>query len=136
MVYRTAGLIDSILQNIDKKMPDAGNLALKGIEEYAIECSIIKVYSSEILNYVVDEGVQVFGGYGFTEEYPVARPYRDSRINRIFEGTNEINRLLIPSMLIRRAMKGELPLMAASQKLMDELVSFSSSGPVSKWSPL
>ena len=124
MVYRTAGLIDSILQNIDKKMPDANVLALKGIEEYAVECSIIKVYASEILNYVVDEGVQVFGGYGFTEEYPVARPYRDSRINRIFEGTNEINRLLIPSMLIRRAMKGELPLMAASQKLMDELVSF------------
>lgn len=128
MVYRTAGLIDSILQNVDKKMPDANVLALKGIEEYAVECSIIKVYASEILNYVVDEGVQVFGGYGFTEEYPVARPYRDSRINRIFEGTNEINRLLIPSMLIRRAMKGELPLMAATQKLMDELISFSSSG--------
>ncbi|HUI28757.1 MAG TPA: acyl-CoA dehydrogenase family protein [Candidatus Acidoferrales bacterium] len=125
MVYRTAGLIDSILQHIDKKMPDANTLALKGIEEYAVECSIIKVYASEILNYVADEGVQIFGGYGFTEEYPVARPYRDSRINRIFEGTNEINRLLIPSMLIRRAMKGELPLMAASQKLTDELISFS-----------
>jgi alkylation response protein AidB-like acyl-CoA dehydrogenase len=125
MVYRTAGLIDSILQNIDKKMPDANLLSLKGIEEYAVECSIIKVYASEILNYVVDEGVQIFGGYGFTEEYPVARPYRDSRINRIFEGTNEINRLLIPSMLIRRAMKGELPLMSESQKLMDEVISFS-----------
>lgn len=124
MVYRTAGLIDSILQNIDKKSPDASVLTLKGIEEYAVECSIIKVYASEILDYVVDEGVQIFGGYGFTEEYPVARPYRDSRINRIFEGTNEINRLLIPSMLIRRAMKGELPLMAAAQKLMDELISF------------
>ncbi len=125
MVYRTAGLIDSILGNLDKGAPDAGMMALKGIEEYAVECSIIKVYASEILNYVADEGVQIFGGYGYTEEYPVARPYRDSRINRIFEGTNEINRLLIPSMLIRRAMKGELPLMAAAQKLMDEVVSFS-----------
>ncbi len=125
MVYRTAGLIDSILQNVDKKSPEASALTLKGIEEYAVECSIIKVYASEILDYVADEGVQIFGGYGFTEEYPVARPYRDSRINRIFEGTNEINRLLIPSMLIRRAMKGELPLMAAAQKLMDEVISFS-----------
>lgn len=125
MVYRTAGLIDSVLQNIDKKNPDAAVMTLKGIEEYAVECSIIKVYASEILDYVVDEGVQIFGGYGFTEEYPVARPYRDSRINRIFEGTNEINRLLIPSMLIKRAMKGELPLIAAAQKLTDELVSFS-----------
>ncbi|MCL5267129.1 MAG: acyl-CoA dehydrogenase family protein [Bacteroidetes bacterium] len=125
MVYRTAGLIDSILQNVDKKSPESSVLTLKGIEEYAVECSIIKVYASEILDYVVDEGVQIFGGYGFTEEYPVARPYRDSRINRIFEGTNEINRLLIPSMLIRRAMKGELPLMAAAQKLMEEVISFS-----------
>jgi hypothetical protein len=125
MVYRTAGLIDSILQNVDKKSPDSSVLTLKGIEEYAVECSIIKVYASEIFDYVVDEGVQIFGGYGFTEEYPVARPYRDSRINRIFEGTNEINRLLIPSMLIRRAMKGELPLMAAAQKLMEEVISFS-----------
>ncbi len=126
IVYRTAGLIDSILQHVDKKNPDSALMTLKGIEEYAVECSIIKVYASEILDYVVDEGVQIFGGYGFTEEYPVARPYRDSRINRIFEGTNEINRLLIPSMLIRRAMKGELPLMAAAQKLMDEVISFSS----------
>lgn len=128
MVYRTAGLIDSITtrRDVDKKGSDAAILTLKGIEEYAVECSIIKVYASEILDYVVDEGVQVFGGYGFTEEYPVARAYRDSRINRIFEGTNEINRLLIPSMLIRRAMKGELPLMAAAQKLMEELISLPS----------
>lgn len=127
MVYRTAGLIDSILQNIDKKISGAAALSLKGIEEYAVECSIIKVYASEILDYVVDEGVQIFGGYGFTEEYPVARPYRDSRINRIFEGTNEINRILIPAMLIRRAMKGDLPLMSAAQKLMEDLISPSSS---------
>lgn len=125
MVYRTAGLIDSLLTRVDKNVPGTGLLALKGIEEYAVECSIIKVYASEILDYVADEGVQIFGGYGYTEEYPVAKPYRDSRINRIFEGTNEINRLLIPSMLIRRAIKGELPLMSAAQKLMDEVVSFS-----------
>ncbi len=125
MVYRTAGLIDGILHNVDKSSSESGMLTLKGIEEYAVECSIIKVYASEILDYVADEGVQIFGGYGFTEEYPVARPYRDSRINRIFEGTNEINRLLIPSMLIRRAMKGELPLMSAAQRLMEEVISFS-----------
>ncbi|MGC8595812.1 MAG: acyl-CoA dehydrogenase family protein [Candidatus Kryptoniota bacterium] len=125
MVYRTAGLIDSILHSVDKSSPDAEAMMLKGIEEYAVECSIIKVYASEILNYVADEGVQIFGGYGYSEEYPVARPYRDARINRIFEGTNEINRLLIPSMLIRRALKGEIPLMPAAQKLMDEVISFS-----------
>lgn len=124
MVYRTAGLIDSVLYNVDKSAPDAEAMMLKGIEEYAVECSIIKVYASEILNYVADEGVQIFGGYGYSEEYPVARPYRDARINRIFEGTNEINRLLIPSMLIRRALKGEIPLMPAAQKLMDEVISF------------
>jgi Acyl-CoA dehydrogenases len=125
MVYRTAGLIDSVLHNVDRSAPDAEAMMLKGIEEYAVECSIIKVYASEILNYVADEGVQIFGGYGYSEEYPVARPYRDARINRIFEGTNEINRLLIPSMLIRRAVKGEIPLMPAAQKLMDEVISFS-----------
>jgi alkylation response protein AidB-like acyl-CoA dehydrogenase len=125
MVYRTAGLIDSVLHNVDRSAPDADAMMLKGIEEYAVECSIIKVYASEILNYVADEGVQIFGGYGYSEEYPVARPYRDARINRIFEGTNEINRLLIPSMLIRRAVKGEIPLMPAAQKLMDEVISFS-----------
>lgn len=125
MVYRTAGLIDSVLHNVDRCAPDAEAMMLKGIEEYAVECSIIKVYASEILNYVADEGVQIFGGYGYSEEYPVARPYRDARINRIFEGTNEINRLLIPSMLIRRAVKGEIPLMPAAQKLMDEVISFS-----------
>jgi len=124
MVYRTAGLIDSILESVDKTAPDASEKTLKGIEEYAVECSIIKVYASEILDYVTDEGVQIFGGYGYSEDYPVARPYRDSRINRIFEGTNEINRLLIPGMLLRRANRGQIPLLSAAQKLADELIGF------------
>ena len=121
MVYRTAGLIDRRLEGVDKDDPEA---VMKGIEEYAVECSIIKVYASEMLDYVVDEGVQIYGGYGYSEEYPVERAYRDSRINRIFEGTNEINRMLIPGMLVKRAMKGEIPLMQATQKVLEEIMSF------------
>lgn len=123
MTYRTAGMIDDALEGLD---PDDSTGIMKGIEEYAIECSIMKVFGSEMLGYVVDEMVQVFGGYGYSEEYPAERAYRDARINRIFEGTNEINRMLIPGMLLKRAMKGELPIMKAAQALMEELLSFPS----------
>jgi butyryl-CoA dehydrogenase len=95
---------------------------MKVLEEYAIESSIAKVYGSEMLDYVVDEAVQIFGGYGFHEEYPVCRAYRDSRINRIFEGTNEINRMLIIQMLMKRAMGGQLALIPAAMKLADEIL--------------
>src|SRR5207245_2425273 len=96
--------------------------SMKVLEEYAIESSIAKVYGSEMLDFVIDEGVQIFGGYGFHEEYPVCRAYRDSRINRIFEGTNEINRMLIIQMLMKRAMAGQLPLIPAAMKLADEIL--------------
>jgi alkylation response protein AidB-like acyl-CoA dehydrogenase len=122
MVYRTAGLIDRILQRIDHHAEDSGILMAKGIKEYAIEDSINKVYSSEVLDYVVDEALQIFGGYGYIHDYPVERYYRDSRINRIWEGTNEINRLVIMDMLMRRAMKNQLPLLAAAQKVVNELL--------------
>lgn len=116
-VYRTMGLIDEAIAG--KTGTEA---VLAGIEEYAVEASIIKVLGSEILDYVVDEGVQIHGGYGYSGEYAIERAYRDSRINRIFEGTNEINRLLIPGMLLRRAMKGELPLVDAAMRLQKELL--------------
>ncbi|WP_028052389.1 acyl-CoA dehydrogenase family protein [Carboxydothermus ferrireducens] len=119
MVYRTAGMMDKILGDVKGK---SGAEVAKGIEEYAIEYSINKVFASEALDFVVDETVQIFGGYGYTQEYPAERMYRDARINRIFEGTNEINRLIIPAQLLRKAQKGQLPLLAAVQKLMGEIV--------------
>lgn len=121
MVYRTAGLIDSLVATVDRKDQEA---VLSSVEEYAIECSIIKVMASEVVGYVIDEEVQIFGGNGYSKDYPAERHYRDARINRIFEGTNEINRLLISGMLLKRAMKGELPLMKAAQELMAEVMSF------------
>lgn len=121
--YRTVGLIDAILEQIDEDDPEYNKKALKGIEEYAVECSIIKVFGSEVGDYCVDENVQIHGGYGYSQEYPAERHYRDSKINLIFEGTNEINRLLIPGMLLRRAMKGELPLVKAAQQVVDDILS-------------
>ncbi len=95
---------------------------LKAVEEFAAECSIIKVYASEMLDYVVDEGVQIHGGYGYHQDYAVERAYRDSRINRIFEGTNEINRLLATGMLLKRAQRGQLPLVEAVKRLQSDLL--------------
>jgi hypothetical protein len=109
VTWRTAGLI-------------AREESLKTLEEYAVECSIVKVFASEMLDYVVDEGVQIHGGYGYHQDYAVERAYRDSRINRIFEGTNEINRLLISGMLLKRAARGQLALAAAAQKVMGEMM--------------
>jgi alkylation response protein AidB-like acyl-CoA dehydrogenase len=119
MIYRTAGTIEAAMSAPSE---DKIKQAMQGLEEYAIESSIAKVMGSETLDYCVDEGVQIFGGYGFHEDYPVARMYRDSRINRIFEGTNEINRLVIIQMLMKRATAGTLPLIPAALKLRDELL--------------
>ncbi len=118
MVYRSGGLISEALGAEHQNSQQV----IAALEEYAIECSINKVFASEMLDLVVDEMVQIYGGYGFIEEYPAARAYRDVRINRLFEGTNEINRLLIPAMLFRRAMKGRLNLLAAAQKVAGEML--------------
>ena len=119
LVYRTAGLIDEALATSTRD----GSAVAKAFEEYAVEASIAKVFGSETLDYVLDENVQIHGGNGFVRDYTAERFYRDARVNRIFEGTNEINRLLIPGMLIRRALKGDLPLVPAAKKLQDELLS-------------
>ncbi|MBV8898194.1 MAG: acyl-CoA dehydrogenase family protein [Acidobacteriaceae bacterium] len=119
--WRVTGLIQDRLEGFSWERPDASATLLKAVEEFACECSIIKVYGSEALDYVVDEGVQIHGGYGFHQDYSVERAYRDSRINRIFEGTNEINRLLIVGMLLKRAARGQLALLPAVQKLMAEI---------------
>jgi alkylation response protein AidB-like acyl-CoA dehydrogenase len=123
MTYRVEGLIESHLEGFSWNEPDAARRMMKAVEEFAAECSIIKVYASEMLDYVVDEGVQIHGGYGYHQDYAVERAYRDSRINRIFEGTNEINRLLITGMLLKRAQQGRLGLVKAAKGLMDEVLS-------------
>lgn len=122
MLYRTIGLIQEGMADIDLGEEGAGTKTSEAIKEYAIECSINKIFGSEMLDKVVDEGVQIFGGYGYTEEYPLERMYRDSRINRIFEGTNEVNRLIIPATVIRKAMKGQLNIMEEAMALQKSII--------------
>src|SRR5262249_45815451 len=114
--------IEALLEGFSWSQPDASRVMMKAVEEFAAECSIVKVWGSETLDYVVDEGVQIHGGYGFHQDYAVERAYRDSRINRIFEGTNEINRLLIPGIMLKRAGKGALPLAQAAQGALTEVL--------------
>lgn len=121
-VYRTVGLFDDRMRYLTSEEKKDGNAMAASIAEYAIECSLNKVFGSETLDYIADEGVQIHGGYGYMAEYEVERAYRDSRINRIFEGTNEINRLLVPGMYLKKAMKGELPLFQKAQTLKEELM--------------
>jgi alkylation response protein AidB-like acyl-CoA dehydrogenase len=121
MAYRTAGMIDAALAALEASGNSSPRETQKRIEEYAVECSILKVFGSEMLSLVSDELVQIMGGYGYVEDYPAERIYRDARINRIFEGTNEINRLIITGWLMKRATTGQLPLLPAIKQLMDEL---------------
>ncbi len=121
LLYRTAGLVDARIAATPHDATD-GSAALAAFEEYAVEASIAKVAGSETLNYVLDENIQIHGGNGYVHDYPAERHFRDARVNRIFEGTNEINRLLIPGMLIRRALKGDLPLIPAAKALQEELL--------------
>lgn len=121
-VYRTVGLFDANLGALSEPDQKDGRKVASAIAEYAIECSLNKVFGSETLDYIVDEGVQIHGGYGFMREYDVERVYRDSRINRIFEGTNEINRLIVPGTFLKKALKGELPLLKKAEELQEELM--------------
>jgi alkylation response protein AidB-like acyl-CoA dehydrogenase len=121
MAYRTVGMIDASLAQMSEELAHSPRETQRRIEEYAVECSILKVYGSEMLSTVTDELVATMGGYGYVEHYPAERYYRDARINRIFEGTNEINRLIITGWLLKRAMKGQLPLLGAIKNLMDEV---------------
>jgi alkylation response protein AidB-like acyl-CoA dehydrogenase len=124
MVYRTAGLLDMTLRGIDPTKEDAGQKTGEALREYALECSINKVFGSEMLEFVADECVQIMGGYGYIKGYPAEAAYRDSRINPIWEGTNEINRLVIVDTIMRAAMKGKLPLIEVIKKLAEELISY------------
>lgn len=125
MMYRLAGMFDDKLGTLDEEAKRSGAENARAIEEYAPECSIAKVYGSECADYCVDEYVQILGGYGYCAEYPAERAYRDNRINRIWEGTNEINRMLVPGTLMRRALQGRLNLLPAAQAIAGELLTYS-----------
>jgi alkylation response protein AidB-like acyl-CoA dehydrogenase len=122
---RIVGAIDSALSSLDKSSATYARDVQKSIEEFAVECSILKVWGSEMVGRVTDEVLQIYGGFGYVEEFPAERAYRDARIHRIFEGTNEINRLIITTWMIKRAMQGKLALLPAIQKVMDEVMSAS-----------
>jgi alkylation response protein AidB-like acyl-CoA dehydrogenase len=128
VLYRVVGAIDASLAELDKNSPTFAADAQKQIEQFAVECSILKFFGSEMVERVVDHTLQIHGGYGYVEEYSAERAYRDSRINRIFEGTNEINRLITTGWMIKRAMQGTLPLLPAIKKVMDEVMA----GPAAK----
>jgi len=124
LCYRTAGMIDGLADSLaaGAGVPDSGQRIIKALEQYAVECSIVKVVGTELLGFVSDETVQIYGGYGFSSDYGIEKVFRDQRVNRIFEGTNEINRLLITDMLLKRSMKGELSLIPAAQRLLDSIL--------------
>jgi hypothetical protein len=121
MVYRTAGLLDQAIASLDKSADDYDRQSIGQVEEFSIECSILKVFATEALTLAADEGVQMLGGYGYCSEYPLERIYRDQRINRIFEGTNEINRMIIPGMIMKKALNGELPILEKAMEVAEEL---------------
>ena len=120
MAWRVVGLIENQMHGASAESASGSNQELKAIEEFAAECSMVKVYAAEMLDYVVDEGVQIHGGYGYHQDYAVERYYRDSRINRLFEGTSEINRLVITGMPLRRAARGQLPLLEAARAMLEQ----------------
>src|ERR1700736_6735439 len=128
MAWRVVGLIQTQLSEAEHGSPDSAKVELKAAEEYAAECSMVKVFAAEMLDYVADEGVQIHGGYGFHQDYAVERAYRDARINRLFEGTSEINRLVISGMPLKRAARGFLPLLEAARAVLQETESPAAAG--------